>query len=153
SEVLPLGPPRQAAVLPAGSSLSLCPAATRTATVRLLAVFLLFMVVRCNAASPAALRRLAVAAAVNRLLLALFGPLQFFSAAPQRVYWIYPASNEVFGPFICRNHFPFYVNLCIGLAVGLLLARRQRGDTGWQGRPLELLHDPPALWLVVALAL
>jgi O-antigen ligase len=136
--------------LAAGKSLSLYPAGTRAELVRLLAVFLLFAAVRSNVASPAALGRLAVAATANGAALSLFALLQVFSAPRLTVYWALPVAAESapFGPFICRNHFPFYVNICIGLAAGLLLARRAR----WRAAP-DLLHDPPALWVGLALAL
>jgi O-antigen ligase len=145
--------------LAAGRTLSLYPAGTRAELVRLLAVFLLFAAVRNNVASPAALRRLAVAATANGAALSLFAVLQFFSAPRLTVYWSLPvaAESSPFGPFICRNHFPFYVNICVGLAVGLLLARRRdhargRDPAPWWN-PLELLNDPAALWISAALAL
>ncbi len=146
----------------AGSTLSLYPAATRTETVRLLAVFLLFVVVRNNVTSPAALKRLAVVALANGALLALFGFIQFFSSARGTLYWSFPTRGDAFGPFINRNHFAFYLNLCIGLGVGLLLGRHshlgassQRPSRGGRTNfapPSGLLHDPPALWLSIALA-
>src|SRR5262249_35720035 len=56
----------------------------------------------------------------------------------------FPTQGQVFGPFICRNHFPFYANLCLGLGLGLLLAR----ERSRAGRPRRgLLHDPAALWV------
>jgi O-antigen ligase/tetratricopeptide (TPR) repeat protein len=146
--------------LPAGQTLSLCPAGTRAELVRLLAVFVLFAAVRSTASGPAPLARLAVAATANGAALSLFAFLQFFSAPRLTVYWthqVLPESSP-FGPFICRNHFPFYVNMCIGLAVGLLLARRRDGSaeeasTARSWNPLELLSDPAGLWVSLALAL
>src|SRR5205807_1640828 len=108
--------------LAAGTTLSLYPGVTRLELVRLLAVFLLFAVVRNNVASVASLRRLSVAALVNGALLTLFGIAQFFTSHPHTLYWSYPVPHAVFGPFICRNHFAFYTNLCFGLGIGLLLA-------------------------------
>ncbi len=105
--------------LAAGERLSLYPAGTRQEVIRLLAVFLLFVVVRYSVASPPTLRRLAIAATINGAALGLFACLQFFSSPSHVVYWTLPARSDTtsFGPFLCRNHFPFYVNLCIGLAV------------------------------------
>ena len=54
--------------------------------------------------------------------------------------------GQVFGPFICRNHFPFFVNICFALGVGLFLSVRRDPEGSWWN-PLELLNDPPALWV------
>jgi O-antigen ligase/tetratricopeptide (TPR) repeat protein len=160
-EVLPFGEGTVASVFPAGSTLSVHPAATRTEVVRLLAVFLLFAVVRYNVTSPAAFRRLALAALVNGFLLAFFALVQFFSSPPKTAYWTIPVPNTLFGPFISRNDFPFYLNMCIGLGLGLLLSRPGRGprtrDRESPGlalpNPLDLLNHPAALWGSLALAL
>ena len=150
-ELLPGGESVPAVPFPAGSTISLHPAETRLALVRLLAVLILFAVVRNNLGSVASLRRLSVAVLVNGFLLALFAVVQFFSSPPQTVYWHIPVLNNPFGPFICKNHFPFYLNLCIGLGAGLL----SRSGTGRRlGRALErstpfnlhgLLNNPAAL--------
>jgi hypothetical protein len=167
-EALPQGQTRDAAALPAGSTLSLYPGATRRESLRLLAVFLLFAAVRNNTASAAALRRLSIAALANGALLSLFALIQFFTSPRNTLYWTYPSQGTVFGPFICRNHFPFYINLCLGLGVGLLLSLRPSGhapartghvpgeapkDNPWLSSPLSLLNHPQALWISVALAL
>ena len=48
-----------------GAAISLYPGATRREAIKLLAVWLLFVAVRNNVASPAALARLSVAAVIN----------------------------------------------------------------------------------------
>ncbi|HVX14220.1 MAG TPA: O-antigen ligase family protein [Pirellulales bacterium] len=149
---------------PLGATISLYPDATRKALVRILAVFLLFAVVRNQIASPAALRRLSIVLLVNGALLSLFGLVQFFSTRKSgTVYWSIPTEGQVFGPFVNRNHFAFYINICIGLAVGLLLLRNRRSDEGPGkedgdvGSPLQaasnLFSDPMSLWIAGALAL
>jgi O-antigen ligase len=160
-EILPFGMAKSAAQPPAGSTLSLYPGATRQEMVRLLAIFLLFTAIRNNVASVAALRRLSIALVVNGALLALFGFIQFFTSPHDTVYWTFPSAGRVFGPFICRNHFPYYLNVCLGLGVGLLLCRKgsnQKGDRTLKARgPVHflsgLLEDPWALWIAAALAL
>ena len=124
-EVLPFGEPAVASTPPAGSTISFYPGATRRDVARCLAILLLFAVVRNNVASPASLRRLAIAAFLNGSLLALFGLVQAFSADPETIYWFYPApgATSVFGPYVNRNHFAFYLNICVGLGAGLLLSR------------------------------
>jgi tetratricopeptide (TPR) repeat protein len=145
----PLGP----------GTISLNPGRTRQELARILAVFLLFAVVRNNTASPAALYRLSLAVTVNGALLAFFALVQFFSSSSDTVYWRYPSGGNVFGPFICRNHFAFYTNLCLGLGVGLFLCRR-RPATGpvsqshvGIGPAGSLLQNPIAVWTSGALAL
>lgn len=144
-EVLPLGETWQRPPLAAGASLSVYPGATRRELVRLLAVFLLFAIVRNNLASPDILRRLNFALVGNGALLAFFAIVQFFSSPRDTVYWTFQTQGSVFGPFVCRTHFAFYVNVCIGAGIGL-----------WLSLPRErvgVLHDPARLWLGGALAL
>jgi tetratricopeptide (TPR) repeat protein len=124
AEMLPFGETREAPVFAAGSTLSLYPGRTAQELMRLLAVFLLFVLVRNHIASPASFRRLAIVALVNGALLSLFGLIQFFTSPADTLYWTCPSAGSVFGPFVCRNHFAFYLNLCVGLGVGLLLVSR-----------------------------
>lgn len=148
---------------PSGLTISLYPDGTRKALFRILAVFLLFVVVRIQIASPAALRRLSVAVLVNGALLSLFGLVQFFSSTkPGTIYWSIPSQGHVFGPFVNRNHFAFYINISIGLALGLLLLRG-RSETGQGQRyggtgdppkaPRNLFGDPTSLWISGGMAL
>lgn len=156
AEILPFGATRETPVLSAGSSISLYPGRTRQELLRLVAVLLLFVMVRSSVASSASLRRLAVAALVNGTLLSLFGLIQFFTSASDTLYWTVPSPGTVFGPFVCRNHFAFYLNLCVGLGVGLLLVSRYTGTDGAQGEqdgPRNLLHHPRTLWIIAALSL
>lgn len=168
-ERLPAAEVRDAAPVPApGSTISVYPHGTRTELVRLLAVFLVFAIVRNNIASAASMRRLSLAALANGALLSLLGILQFFTSPPNTIYWTDSTRGMVFGPFINRDHFAFYVNVCVGLGVGLLLARSVHAEEGRDsgagksgfGRNRSgaattpgLLHDPQALWIILALAL
>jgi O-antigen ligase/tetratricopeptide (TPR) repeat protein len=156
-EVLPDVVQQSSAGPPQGSTLSLYPGATRKESLRLLAVFLVFAVVYNNLTSKEALIRLSVVALINGVLLSLFALAQFFSAPPQTLYWTFPAIGAVFGPFINRNHFPDYVNICIGLGIGLLVSLNQRGRSfasSEEGSSLmQTLHDPRALWICAALGL
>jgi tetratricopeptide (TPR) repeat protein len=121
-EILPRGEAREPSSPPPGSTISLYPGQTRHEVMRLLAVLALFAVVRNNIAPAAGLRRLSVAALVVGSLLSLLALIQFFTSPPYTIYWSYPTPGHVFGPFVNKNHFGFYVNLCVGLAVGLLYA-------------------------------
>ena len=124
------------ATFASGSTLSLYPHATRQQLVRLLAVFLVFAVVRNNLGSTACLRRLAIVAFVNGALLSLFALLQFFSSPPDLLYWTYPTEGRVFGPFMYRNHYACYMNLCIGMGLGLLWSRQQAPAAPDRSRPI-----------------
>ncbi|HEY7310619.1 MAG TPA: O-antigen ligase family protein [Gemmataceae bacterium] len=158
----------------ANRTISLCPGVTQREAIRLLAVLLLFVVVRNNLASTAHLRRLSIVVFVNGLLLSLFALVQFFIYGPRLLYGVYPTAGSAFGPFICRNHFPYYVNMCLGLGIGLFLsylgnASRSRRRSGSEfssstvsgeseGLGLlstlgRLLQRPRALWLGFALVI
>ncbi len=140
----------------AGSMVSLYPGETRNAVFYLLAVLLLFLVVRNNPLNAGAPRRLCIALLVNGSALALFALIQFFST-PERgkIYWSYQSQGTSFGPFINRNHFAFYMNLCLGPSLGLLLACRSGlaadASLSWPQRALhtvrELLLTPASLWI------
>jgi O-antigen ligase/tetratricopeptide (TPR) repeat protein len=141
---------------PPPATISLCYGATRASLVRFLAVFALFAAVRNNIASPESLRRLAVAAVFNGVLLSLFAVAQFLTAPHHEVYWRFASQGQVFGPFICRNHFPYYVNQCIGLGVGLLLCRGLRHGPATSTGLLSIrgiLDDALAPWICISLAL
>lgn len=156
----------------AGKTISIYPEGTRTELVRLIAVLLLFAVVRNNLASPGHLRRVSYVVAINGVLLCLFALMQFFSAPHSTMFWKYrTASGVAFGPFINRGHFAFYMNLCIGLTCGLLLssrvfaeARRRMtqkserhtrfaADDNRPPGPAQILQDGHAVWMIFALAL
>lgn len=146
----------------AGQMISLYPGETRNALVPWLALLLLFLVVRNHPLNRGATERLCIALAINGTALALFGLLQFFST-PERgkIFWSYQSQGSAFGPFINRNHFAFYMNLCIGPALGLLLSCRKNSVEDPHAGILqrarqavrELLLSPAALWIGCATAL
>jgi O-antigen ligase len=138
-----------------GRTLSVYPGATRHFLLRLLALMALFAVVQENVASEASLRRLAIVATLNGFALALLAIFQYFRGPPNVIYGTFAAPAEVFGPFICRNHYPFYLNMCIGLGLGWLLAVRQHYHQHDQqpGVPLAVLQQPEILWIGSGLGL
>lgn len=118
-EILPSS--QGAVVAPsAGSSLSISPGTTQREAIRLLALFLLFVLVRNNLTSASQFQRLSIVVFANGVLLSLFAVVQFFTCGLHLLYGVYPTDGAAFGPFICRNHFPYYINLCLGLGLGLL---------------------------------
>src|SRR5262249_39732783 len=105
-------------------------------------------------ASAASFQRLCVVCVANGSLLALFALVQFFTSPHDTVYWTYNTLGQVYGPFICRNHFAFYLNLCIGLGLGLLLSFGGVGRRGgWLEGVRQALSRPQVLWVGAALAL
>ena len=141
----------------ARTTLSLYPGATKRETARLLAVFLLFAVVYNNLTAKETLIRLSWVALINGILLSLFALAQFFSAPPKTVYWTYPAQTTPFGPFINKNDFPYYVNMCIGLGIGLLMGQDRRGrsleSSEHNGSLIQTWQNPRLLWICAALGL
>jgi O-antigen ligase len=156
-EILADGAAQPNAGPPPGSTLSLYPGATRREAMRLLAVFLVFVVVYNNLTSTGALLRLSSVVLINGVLLSLFALAQFFSAPRNTVYWNYPSLGAVFGPFINRNNFADYVNPCIGLGIGLLVSQERRGRSSASseqgGSLMRTLHNPLVLWICAALGL
>lgn len=158
-EKLPFGEEPIANVGPArGSTLSLYPINTRFVLLHILAVLVVFSVVRNNIACEASLYRLATVALINGAILSAFALVQYYSSPPNQIYWTYNTPGGVFGPFICRNHFPFYANICLGLVLGLLLSGHfaEPGEASrtrsWR-RLWGLLDDSQSLWISGGLAL
>jgi O-antigen ligase/tetratricopeptide (TPR) repeat protein len=160
-----------AASAPAWPTISIYPHATRQELFRWLAVLVLFAAVRNEIATSDSLWRLSLVMLISGCVLALFGLTQFFSDRT-KVYMAYPTAGHAFGPFINRNHFAAYVNMCIGLGVGLLVwlgpseADRKRrymvkpnapteqgAELASVFSPFTILHSPPQLWTLVGLAI
>ncbi len=154
--------------LSSDSTISVYKFATRRHCVHLLAILLVYTLVRNNLAGPAFLRRFCIGGLLCGTALAFFSLMQFFTSPPSLIYWSFSMENTVFGPFICRNHFPFYVNLCFGLGLGLLCSQLsgRRGEKQEDGKDhlaceqsghfasyIDLLHKPQVLWMIMALVL
>jgi O-antigen ligase/Tfp pilus assembly protein PilF len=139
-------------------TLSLAPGATRRRLLHWIALLAVWVIIRSQQRDPETFRRLAWWSVANGVLLTVVGLGQWISSPGNMVYWSIPTQGEVFGPFICRNHFAYYLNLCLGLTVGLLLGSRSLlpAAAAVSGRLLswrELLRDPRLLWLVCALGI
>jgi O-antigen ligase len=101
------------------------------------------------------LYRLSIVVVLNGVLLAFVGLVQFFSSPRNVLFWTFASDGNVFGPFICRNHFAYMMNLSLGLGFGLLLCVGQRDEskgTAWESIS-ELLQKPTLLWVASALTL
>jgi O-antigen ligase/Tfp pilus assembly protein PilF len=143
-------------VYPPPATISLAPWATRQTLIRLIAVLFLFSAIRANFPAPETFYRLAIVVVVNGVALSFMALAQSFSSPQNMLFWCYPTEGEVFGPFICRNHFAYFINLSIGLGIGLLLSTRHfRGNSTGPRRITEalpsILQDPAVLWVGSAL--
>lgn len=142
----------------AGRTISLYPETTRQALIRLLGLILLYLVVRNNLATIPVLRRLSYACLINGIALSLFGLVQFFTSSdPSQIYWSVESEGQVFGPFVNRNHFAMYLNLCFGLGLGLLVTRhlklnKRRPKKNEQVESfIGLFRDPTSTWITMGL--
>jgi O-antigen ligase/tetratricopeptide (TPR) repeat protein len=145
--------PATSAEAAAPRTISVAPFATRAILVKLIALLALFAAVRANLTSPGTLYRLAIVVVVNGVLLSFVGLVQFFTSPRNVLFWTFESEGRVFGPFICRNHFAYLINLSLGMGAGLLLCMRKPGTAGRWDSPRGLLQEPAVLWLASAMTL
>lgn len=130
--------------------LGLNPGGSYAAMVRLLLIAGIFVSVMMWRDARSCLRRLSIVAAVVGTALAIFGLAQHFGSHDGLVYWTVKVESGLgFGPFINRNHYPFFMNLTLGLTAGLLIERLQGFGQTW---PRRLFSDPAVGWLLVAVS-
>jgi O-antigen ligase/tetratricopeptide (TPR) repeat protein len=131
-----VGDPGLPVALPA-ATLSLNPEASLHAAMQLAASWILFRSVLNLGRGTAPLRRFGLAVTVNATLLALFALLQAMSWGG-KIYGIRPTAIQngwlTGGPFVCHNHLAAYLNLGLGLALGLLLAAIREEGSAWGTR-------------------
>jgi O-antigen ligase len=131
--------PGPAVPLPA-TTLSIDPDSSVQTAARLAAAWLLFHCVLGIKDSARGLALFAKVVVFNSVLLALFAIVQALTWNGQ-IYWSRPvmvsSAYSVGGPFLSHNHLAAYLNLGLGLALGLLL----------RGNSREILRrDSPKLW-------
>jgi tetratricopeptide (TPR) repeat protein len=127
--------PRRSDPLP----LSIDPSTTRDFLVRLLAVFLAYAVTRNLVASGGSFRRLAWVGFATGVLLAVVALGQCTSGSRSTIYGVFESPNQAFGPFVNKNHYPFFISLCAGLGLGLLLLEIREGGSVGSPRVAGLL--------------
>ncbi|KLU06662.1 O-antigen ligase-like protein [Rhodopirellula islandica] len=133
-----------------GQRLSLYPAGSFQVMFRVLLLVGIFVVVQNFRSPRACLHRLSLVAAITGTMLALFGLAQHFGSHDGLTYWTYDMEGGLgFGPFVNRNHYPFFLNLCLGLTIGLLVERLSVMGRHWYRL---LLTDPTVGWLLVAIS-
>jgi len=137
-----------ASVLLSGG-LSLNPAGNLQLFFRLGALSLLFLTLSSLSQPERAVRELAWVATVIGSALAFVALLQSISPGKNEIYWFFEFNGSAYGPFINKNHYPFFANLAIGLTIGLLLERWSACGLSWA----MLFRDNATLWLLASLSL
>ena len=132
----------------AGKCLSLNPHGSYRFSLRILAIATLFLAISSFSNPKNTLRRLGFVAAVGGGAVAAFSIMQFLGSPPDRMYWYFKTTSGGFGPFVNRNHYPFFANLALGLVVGLFLERREKLGLRWY----DFVQDAVSLWCMVAIA-
>lgn len=123
-QLLPLRQPGGGDLLtiPGVESLSLDAYATRMVVAQVAVLIIWFSATLVFTDTPHRLRLLVRTITIFGFFLAVFGLTQSF-ASPTRVYWVRElAQSTAFGPFINRHHFAGYMELTLGLALGLIFA-------------------------------
>lgn len=154
---------------PTTLTLSIDPDATKRFAGHVLSVLLVYVAVRNWLGSRDAFCRLAWICTINGVALSVFSLGQFLSStATSRnlIYWRFPTDANVYGPFVCRNHYTDYIAMCGGMAISLILIRGKDGDkttpaeTDMWGRaqhflstPGHLVSDPHQLFPILAFGL
>ncbi|MGH9970062.1 MAG: O-antigen ligase family protein [Pyrinomonadaceae bacterium] len=106
--------------IPTTGTLSLDPYATRLVIVQVASLLIYFAATTVFTDTPHRLRLLVRTITIFGFFLAIFGLTQSI-ASPTRVYWVRElAQSTAFGPFINRHHFAGYMELTIGLPLGLI---------------------------------
>jgi O-antigen ligase/tetratricopeptide (TPR) repeat protein len=142
------GDPAQVVALPA-ATLSLEPDSTLQTAARLAAAWLLFQAVLGLKSGRGVSMRLARVVVFNAALLALFAIVQGLTWNGH-IYWLRPAHASINnawsagGPFLSHNHLAAYLNMGLGLALGLLL------HANWRD---FLRRDSTKLWTAYAVAI
>ncbi|MFN2577901.1 MAG: O-antigen ligase family protein [Pyrinomonadaceae bacterium] len=124
-QLLPLRAPDDTAGLQLSLSraLSLDPNSTRLVLVQLLSLLIFFSATLIFTDSPRRLRALTRTIIIFGFLLAMFGVTQSLTSNGTRIYWYRQLTQSTgFGPFINRHHFAGYMELVIGLPLGLLFS-------------------------------
>lgn len=132
----------------AGSRLGLNAGGSLQFAVRLLVAACLVAVVYNTRDAGRLLKRIAIASLAVGTAVAFFGLAQHYGSHDRLLYWSIPVEGGLgFGPFINRNHYPFFLNLSLGLTIGLLLERLDRSGKSWR----LVASDPLVAWLVAAI--
>ncbi|MBK8147811.1 MAG: O-antigen ligase family protein [Acidobacteria bacterium] len=114
--------------IPAVSSLSANPYATRVAVIQLIAQLVFFAAAFVFFDNSRRIKRLSIGFVIFASLLAFFGILQWL-ANPQGIYGWRPTPQAIpFGTFVNQHHFAALMEMSIGLTLGLLFGGALKKD-------------------------
>lgn len=145
-QLLPLGRELAGGLIsqPAVRSLSLDPYSTRLVLIQVTALLVYFGAVLAFTDGPIRLRLLVRTIIIFGFFLAILGLIQSFTS-PTKLLWLRELKESTpFGPFINRHHFAGYMELTLGLSLGLLF-------TGAIERDKRFIYIFAALMMGVAL--
>lgn len=122
-QLLPFRPAGEASnVVEVVRSLSLDPYSTRLVVIQVVALFVYFAATLVFTDTPKRLKLLVRTIIIFGFFLAIFGLTQSFTS-PNKVYWLRELTQSTpFGPFINRHHFAGYMELTLGIPLGLLFS-------------------------------
>ncbi len=150
------------------ATISLNPFATRQVVYQITCLAMVYLITQMGLRSIEQITRICWCLFANGALLALEAIVQSFTSNSDKIYWSISTTGSVFGP-MNRDHFPDYMNICIGASCALLTAVYHRGlqplrshhVRGWDRMmgpfweairsPLQLLHSPGNLWVLFGL--
>ncbi|HEY8561247.1 MAG TPA: O-antigen ligase family protein [Pyrinomonadaceae bacterium] len=129
-QLLPLRAPETGGALtvPAVSSLSINPYATRFAVMQLVLLLIFFAAAYAHINTAARLRKLVAAVVVFGAAMAFFGILQRL-ASPEGIYGWRPTPQAIpFASFVNQHHFAAFMEMTIGLTFALLIGKATEKD-------------------------
>ena len=114
--------------VPAASSLSLDPYLTKLAIVQLIIYFIFFAAALTFINIQSRLRKIVVAIVIFGALMAFFGILQRL-AGVEGIYGLRPSPNAIpFASFVNQHHFAAFMEMTIGLTLGLIFGKATDKD-------------------------
>jgi O-antigen ligase len=114
--------------IPATASLSLAPYSTRLATVQLIVYFVFFAAVLVYINNQERLRKIVLTIIIFASLMAFFGILQRL-ANLEAIYGLRLANQAIpFASFINQHHFAAFMEMTIGVTLGLLFSRATKNN-------------------------
>ncbi|MDH3771918.1 MAG: hypothetical protein OET79_13160, partial [Nitrospirota bacterium] len=144
--------------LPSEGRISLAPATTETALMRLLTHVGIFWLAWVNAQKRELAHRLLLVLFVGEVAYALYGFIRFFGGL-EHILWIYVGDPQVLtSTFVNRNSYATFANLGILVGLGLLLSRVPHfsmGADGWRRGCLrffdEVIERHAYVWIGLAI--
>ncbi len=129
--LLPFGGSNEASALlsvPASSSISLDPYATRLFLTRLVVYVVFFAVCLTFVNSESRVTKVAVTVIIFGAFMAFFGIMQRL-ANPDGIYGLRETPQAIpFGPFVNQHHFAAFMQMTGGLALGFILGKNVKRD-------------------------